>query len=301
MNQIKKVIVFLITFVAITGNLLAQLKITSALVENKINPLGVSLKQLHFSWELDATENSQYQTAYQLVIASTAEKLNAGIYDVYNTAFVKSKQSVLIDYTGKQLKPAQTYYWRVKVWDKNNRPSVWSHTQQFTTGLFSTTDWSNAKWIGYETLADSMRVVPGIHEPLVNVLGNKCMQRSTVPLFRKEFRIEKKVKNALLFVTGLGQYAISINSKKVGTAFLAPGWTYFDKTVLYNTYDVTGQLLNGRNAIGAMVGNGFYNITDGNVYNRYFFADTIKHPNTAVAVPAWHAVLTSCPQTPPSP
>lgn len=266
MNKLKQVIALTVILFSIAGNLFAQLKITTALVENKINPLGVSLQQLHFSWELDATENNQYQTAYQLVVASTAEKLNAGMYDVYNSSLIKSKQSVLIDYAGKSLKAAQTYYWRVKVWDKNNKPSVWSNAQQFTTGLFSTTDWTNAKWIAYETLADSMRVVPGIHEPLVNVLGNKCMQRSTVPLFRKQFGIGKKIKNALLFVTGLGQYEISINSKKVGNAFLAPGWTYFDKTVLYNTYNVTGQLMKGQNVIGAMVGNGFYNINR----ERYF-------------------------------
>jgi len=266
MNKLNQVIAFIVLLFVIESNLFAQLKITTALVQNKINPLGVSLQQIHFSWELGATENNQYQTAYQLVVASTGEKLNAGMYDVYNSSLIKSNQTVLVDYAGKPLKPAQTYYWRVKVWDKNNKPSVWCHTQQFTTGLFSTTDWSNAKWIAYETLADSMRVAPGIHEPLVNVLGNKCIQRSTVPLFRKRFSINKKVKNALVFVTGLGQYEISINSKKVGTAFLAPGWTYFDKTVLYNTYNVTGQLMDGQNVIGAMVGNGFYNINR----ERYF-------------------------------
>jgi alpha-L-rhamnosidase len=154
----------------------------------------------------------------------------------------------------------------VRVWDKNNKPSAWSSVQQFTTRLFTEMDWAKAKWIGYEELPDSMRVAPGIHAPQVKQLGNKCRQRAIVPLFRKEFNIGKQVKTALLFVTGLGQYELSMNGIKVGNAFLEPGWTYFDKTVLYNTYNVTAQLRKGKNAIGAIVGNGFYNINR----ERYF-------------------------------
>lgn len=257
---------FAILLLSFTMNLPAQLKISTALLENKINPRGVALQQLHFNWELQSVENNQYQTGYQLVLASSAEKLASGTYDVYNSLRVKSRQSIMINYEGKPLQPAKTYYWRIKVWDKNNRPSAWSSVQEFTTGLFAVSDWANAKWIGYEALPDSMRVVPGIHQPLANTLGIKCMQRSTIPLFRKQFGIAKKVKTALLFVTGLGQYQISINQQKIGNSFLSPGWTQYDKTVLYNTYDVTRFLLDGQNTIGALVGNGFYNINR----ERYF-------------------------------
>ncbi|MDB5276210.1 MAG: secreted protein [Ferruginibacter sp.] len=244
----------------------AQLKITSALCENKVNPAGVVLQKLRFGWELSSTEHNQYQTAYQLVIASSKNKLDQGDYDVYNSDVVKSRQSVLVDYKGQSLQPGQLYYWKLQVWDNANHSSGWSSDQQFITGLFSATDWSNAKWIGYEELNDSMRMVPGIHEPYAETLGNKCVQRPVVPLFRKSFTISKKIKTALLFVTGLGQYELSINGAKTGTAFLAPGWTYFDKTILYNTFDVTSQLVGGNNAIGAIVGNGFYNINR----ERYF-------------------------------
>lgn len=231
-----------------------------------MNPMGTHVKRIHFGWELEAKENNQIQTAYQIVIASSADKLLAANYDVWNSSVIKSSQSVLVRYNGKQLESAETYFWRVRVWDKNNKPSEWSNVQQFTTALFAEKDWANAKWIGYEELPDSMRVAPGVHAPLVDELGNKCMQRSVVPLFRKQFNIEKKIKNALLYVTGLGQYELSLNGTKVGNAFLAPGWTYYDKTVLYNTYNVTNQLLNGYNVIGAIVGNGFYNINR----ERYF-------------------------------
>lgn len=260
----RKCFIYLLLFVSIRTQ--ARVKVIAAFCENKPNPSGVALRNIHFSWELASDQQAQIQSAYQLVIASSKEKLAAGNYDVWNSLQVKSSESIVVKYTGNELKPAFIYYWRVRVWDKNNKPSPWSSTQQFTTGIFTEDDWANAKWIGYEELADSMRVTPGVHAPLVDALGNKAMQRSVVPLFRKQFYIDKKVQHALLFVTGLGQYELSINGTKTGNAFLAPGWTYFDKTVLYNTYDVTTQLNKGGNVIAAIVGNGFYNINR----ERYF-------------------------------
>ena len=267
MKRISRKNIFVLFLLNIIGaQLNAQLHIASASCEGKTNPLGVALTGFRFGWELSTKENDQYQTAYQLVVASSPDKLNAGNYDIYNSSVVKSRQSTMVNYNGKRLLPGKNYYWRVRVWEKNNTPSTWSDVNQFTTGLFAKEDWSNALWIGYEELPDSMRVAPGVHAPLVNKLGNKSMQRSVVPLFRKQFSIDKKVKNALLFVTGLGQYELSMNGTKLGNAFLSPGWTYFDKTVLYNCYDVSNQLLKGENAIGVIAGNGFYNINR----ERYF-------------------------------
>src|SRR4051812_21572881 len=92
----------------------AQLTITTALCENKQNPLGVDVQNLHFSWMATANEHNQYQTAYQLVIASSEEKLTAANYDVYNSAKVATKQSVQVKYRGTPLLPANTYYWKVR-------------------------------------------------------------------------------------------------------------------------------------------------------------------------------------------
>jgi alpha-L-rhamnosidase len=78
---------------------------------------------------------------------------------------VKTSESVLVPYKGKALLPGTVYYWQVKVWDKNKQASAWSEISRFCTGLESAVDWKNARWIGYEDLPDSMRVVPGIHGP----------------------------------------------------------------------------------------------------------------------------------------
>jgi hypothetical protein len=244
----------------------SQIAIEKALCENKVDPTGIALQGMRFSWELTSNVNGQYQTAYQLAIASSAGKLAAGEYDIYRCPVTKDRNNILVAYKGRPLQPGQTYYWKVRVWDKYGKPSAWSTARQFTTGLFDIRDWAGARWIGYEEMADSMRVAPGIHAPSVESLGNKGMQRSVVPSFRKSFGISKKVKKALLFTTGMGQYELSVNGTKIGNAFLSPGWTYFDKTVLYDTYDITGQLQQGANAIGVIVGNGFYNINR----ERYF-------------------------------
>jgi alpha-L-rhamnosidase len=257
--RFKKIIFFLALFFPACVPVFAECRITVVLCENKVNPLGVPLQNLHFNWELDATENGQYQTASQLVIASSKENLQNGKYDVYNSSVVKNAANVWITSNGFALLPGRNYFWKLRVWDKKNKASAWSSAQKITTGLFENKDWSNAKWIGYEALPDDMRVVPGVHQP-ASKLGNKALQRPVVPLFRKEITARKKIKNALLFITGLGQYEASINGSKIGNAFLSPGWTYYDKRVLYNTFDITDKIVSGKNVIGAIVGNGFFNI-----------------------------------------
>ncbi len=117
----------------------------------------------------------------------------------------------------------------------------------------------SAQWIAYEELPDSMEVVPGVHGS-GDKLGNKCVQRSIVPMFRNEFTVSGKVKNATISICGLGHYELSINGKKIGDRFLAPGWSYYQKHYLYNTYDITKYLRKGKNVIGVIVGNGFFNI-----------------------------------------
>jgi len=119
--------------------------------------------------------------------------------------------------------------------------------------------WANAKWIAYEQLDNSMKVVPGVHGS-GNELGQKAVKRSVVPMFRKEFNVSENLEEATINITGLGHYELQLNGEKVGDRFLAPGWTNYDNRILYNTYDITLLLTNGENAIGVLVGNGFYNV-----------------------------------------
>ncbi len=80
-----------------------------------------------------------------------------------------------------------------------------------------------------------------------------------MPLFRKSFNASKKVVSARLYVSGIGYYEAYLNGNKVGDHVLDPGWTSYEKQVLYAVYDVTKQLQKGSNTIGFMLGNGWYN------------------------------------------
>ncbi|WP_455565442.1 family 78 glycoside hydrolase catalytic domain [Mucilaginibacter lappiensis] len=244
----------------------AQLQVETTRCENNQNPLGVSTANFHFGWELSAKDRSETQSAYQIGVSSSKAKLIANEFDVWNSGKIPGNNSIMIPYRGNKLKPATVYFWKVKVWDKKGLPSIWSEVDSFCTGLENTKDWQNAKWIGYEDLADSMRVVPGVHAPYANQMKGKCLQRPVSPLFRKDFKISKKVASAFAFISGLGHYELSINGEKVGKAFLAPGWTYYDKTCLYNVLDITSLVKQGTNSVGVMLGNGFYNINR----ERYF-------------------------------
>jgi len=120
-------------------------------------------------------------------------------------------------------------------------------------------NWANAQWIAYESLPDSMKVVPAVHGS-GDHLGNKCLKRSVVPMFRKEFMVDQNIKSASIDISGLGHYELYINGTKVGDRFLSPGWSYYQKRCLYNNYDITKYLIKGKNVIGVLVGNGFFNI-----------------------------------------
>lgn len=241
-------------------------RITDIHCEHRVNPVGIDMAKPSFGWQISSNARGFVQSAYQVQVGTDSLQLTKNIAAEWNAGKIPSSQSQLVYYAGKKLQPAKKYFWRVRCWDKNGRVAAWSAVNSFTTGLFEAPDWSGAKWIGYEELHDSNRVVPGVHLTDVKKLGEKLKQRSIVPLFRKEFTVKKKLASALAFVSGLGHYEMYCNGKKAGNSFLAPGWTWYDKRWLYNVYDITAQLQQGNNALGLIVGNGFYNINR----ERYF-------------------------------
>ena len=251
----------MLLFVAAKGYT-QQLSITNPLCESKTAPVGIDIAVPKFSWQLQSAKRGVMQTAYRILIADKIQLLQKNTGNIWDSRKINSSQSIQILFKGNKLKPATTYFWKVQVWDNKNGVA-YSSVTNFSTGLFTKEDWSNAAWIGYEEIHDTMITVPGVHGPdIKRVLGlEKLKQRVVVPMFRKSFSINKKISSATVFISGLGQYEMTINGKKAGNSFLAPGWTHYEKRVLYNTYDVTADLKNGDNAIGVMVGNGFFNIS----------------------------------------
>lgn len=227
--------------------------------EHRIDPLGIDKAAPVLSWKINSSRRGFIQSAYQVIVAENVAQLAGNTGTVWNSGKQLSGNSIQVIYKGKALKPATTYYWKVQVWDQHKKALAWSKTASFTTGLFSQTDWKHAQWIGYEDMHDTMRILPGVHGN-GNKLGDKAKQRPVTPMFRKAFSIDKPVRSAMVYISGLGQYEMSVNGIRTGESFMAPGWTYYDKTCLYNTYDITRQLQAGNNVVGIVVGNGFHNI-----------------------------------------
>ncbi len=225
---------------------------------NLENPLGIG-KIPVFNWMITSLVRGEGQTAYQIILDTDPQNLKSESDCLWNSGEIASSLTAWIHYAGQALKPATKYYWKVKLWDNNDIPSDWSEPSFFITGLFEKADWSGAKWIGYDEIPDSLLLVPGVHGS-GNNLGEIAKKKTVVPYFRKELSVNKKISQAIVFVSGLGQYELHVNGIKIGDRFLSPGWTNYQKTCFYNTYDITRNLERGKNAIGAIVGNGFYNI-----------------------------------------
>jgi len=265
MRKSLLLVLFLLPLIAFSACNKNLVRIESLYCENLVNPAGIEIQNPRLSWIIESKERNQFQKSYRVLVSASSENLEKNIGDMWDSGIVDSDQSILVDYNGNALQPATRYFWKVMIWDQYGAATEWSNTGTWLMGLIDENDWQGAKWIGFHELPDSMRLVPGAvsNDPRI---GKKVKERAVVPYFRKEFTISKRLKEAYLFISGLGHYTAFINGDKTGTGYLTPGWTNYDKSVLYNSYDITELLQQGANAIGVVVGNGFYYINQ----ERYF-------------------------------
>jgi len=202
--------------------------------EHRTNPVGTDVSNPRLSWKIGSDAYNVMQSAYSVRVSTSPKFTSSSM--VWQSGKVASDESVLIRYAGQDLKPGQRYYWQVRVWDNRGKASKWSETAFWETGLMSQVNWK-AKWIEME--GDTNRYSPSPH-------------------FRKEFTISKNIANATVYVTSHGFYELHLNGKKVGDQVLTPGWTTYGKRIQYQVFDVSGQLTKGKNAVGAVLGDGWY-------------------------------------------
>ncbi|MCC6126811.1 MAG: family 78 glycoside hydrolase catalytic domain [Pirellulales bacterium] len=203
--------------------------------EYAVNPVGIDVLRPRFTWVLDAGRRGTMQQAYRVLVAGSPEKLAADAGDLWDSGKVTSDESVNIAYNGKILSSRQQCYWKVQVWDDRGHASPWSKPANFEMGLLEQSEW-RGRWIGLG--------------------GGKTEFVS--PLLRKKFSVAGPVKRATLYAAGIGWSEYYLNGKRIGDAVLDPATTDYDKRVLYVTHDVTKMLKTGDNALGAMLGNGWY-------------------------------------------
>ncbi len=243
------------------------LKIVRTTCEFQESPIALHTITPRFGWEMSSDKNNSMQTAYEIEVSGQDK------HDLFwASGRINSAESQLVRYNGKALKQGQSYRWRVRVWDEQGKRSGWSKYANFR--MAPGTEMMRAKWIGAIRTEDA-RIPAGkrflssemrTSETRAIWYAVDTLSRRSI-ILRKSFQPKgKKILEAVTHISGLGHYEFSINGRKVGDSEFAPLWTDYDKTVYFNSYDISSFLKRGENVFGVMLGNGFYNVQGG----RYF-------------------------------
>ena len=202
--------------------------------EHLVNPIGIDVKAPRLTWKINDSRRGAIQKSYDICVGTDSAKVAAGKGSYWKTGKINSSNQMVV-YDGNQLKPYQKYYWLLKVWDKNNQKIKSEKLASFEMGMMDINNWKGS-WV-----SDSW---------------DKNKKES--PYFRYEFSAQKKIKKARVYIAAAGLFELYINGKRVGDHQLDPTYTRFDRRNLYVTHDVTA-LLDKSNAIGVLLGNGWFN------------------------------------------
>ena len=231
------------------------LKAINLLVEYQANPVGIDARQPRLSWQLASDARGIAQSAYQIRVARAESDLRAGRRLTWDSSRVDSDESIHRVYAGPPLESGQRYYWQVRVWDTSGTASDWSAPGHWEMGLLGPADW-RARWIE-----------PDLQEDLT--------KPGPVPMLRREFAVNDVVVKARAYVTSHGLYEMYLNGRRVGDQVFTPGWTSYRTRLQYQTYDITDRLTPGNNAVGVLVGNGWYRGEIGLSGRRNVYGDRV--------------------------
>lgn len=203
--------------------------------ESLVDPLAIDSTTPHFSWTMDVgSEEGETQIAYQILVASSPELLTESDADLWNSGKVAAPLSPFVDYGGKELKAKDIAYWKVRVWNKLGKASVWSEPAFFGVGLLEPSDWAGV-YIGKAAGADN----------------------DNSPLLRKRFDWSGGDR-AMLHVNSLGYHEAYVNGRPMSDAVLTPAVTQYGKRSLAVTYNITPLLHEGANDITLWLGRGWF-------------------------------------------
>lgn len=212
----------------------SAVRLTGLQSDHLENPIGIDNPAPRLSWKMEDSRQGARQRAYRVLVGKDSIQVAGGTADMWDTGKIIS-ENILVTYAGKPLEPCTKYYWKV-ISDDLLDKEVASSVHSFETGMMSIKNWQGA-WIG----------------------DGKDKDYQPAPYFRKKFAAGKTIKSARAYIAAAGLYELYINGEKISDRRLDPLYTRFDRRNLYVTYDVTGQLRNGDNAIGVLLGNGWYN------------------------------------------
>ena len=232
----KIFVVFLLSFMFSTHQrTFAGCEAGNLRCEYIVNPIGIDSQNPRFTWFLTDERRNAAQSAFQITVGTDSLKVITGVGDKWMTGKIVSDR-MLAEYKGSPLAPFTRYFWNVKVWDSSDNLSSNSIPSSFETGMMEIQNWKGT-WI----------------------TDTRDIQLKPAPMFRKEFSADKRIGSARAYIAAAGLYELYLNGTKVGNHRLDPMYTRFDRRTLYVTYDITKSLKEGKNAIGVLMGNGWYN------------------------------------------
>ncbi len=277
----KKQLFICLLLVVLTSISQASITPVDLRCENLKDPLVVDILKPRLSWVniCHNEERGQLQTAWEIRVATTRNKILVGDIDLWSSGKVMSDNSINIPYDGKSLVSREECWWQVRVWDKNGEVSPWSDPGSWSMGLLTTGEWT-AQWIGAPWQGEEPLLRPSSPGGDSGQVFRHPGSENTpppAPMLRKKFTVTKEIAAAHAFVSGLGFFEFYVNGEKAGKDVLAPNLTLYGKRedpgpigvmtgnnfreyrVMYLAYDIKDLLHEGENAIGAILGNGFYN------------------------------------------
>jgi alpha-L-rhamnosidase len=238
----KKLLVLILTVFSFSRLYAATPQPTALKCEYLVNPIGIDAPQPRFTWQMADSRQHAKQLAYQVIVGTDSSAVSQGNGNFWQTPKIDSAINLVI-YQGKPLLPYTKYYWSVRLWDKDGVATGYT-TASFETGLVTMANWKGA-WISDD---NDVKIKPAAY-------------------FRKEFSITKKVVSARAYIAAAGLYELYINGERIGDHRLDPMYTRFDRRNLYVSYDVTAALQQSKNAIGVLLGNGWYNFQSVGVWD----------------------------------
>jgi len=218
--------------------------------EYRENPLGLDIQKPRLSWQLQSASRGVTQSAYQVRVARSETDLTSGSALEWDSGRVNSNESIQRVYEGPALQSGRRYYWQVRIWDGNGTASNWSEAAWWEMGLLGPSAW-RANWIEPALQEDASKPAP-------------------VSMLRREFKLNGEIARARAYVTSHGLYEMQVNGERVGDQLFTPGWTSYNKRLQYQTYDITRRLKNGQNAVGVLLGDGWYRFR-----GRYSYGDRL--------------------------
>ncbi|MEO6313699.1 MAG: family 78 glycoside hydrolase catalytic domain [Chitinophagaceae bacterium] len=226
--------------------------------EYTTNPLGIDMPSPRLSWNFSSAGRNQVQSAYEIIVSDDPAVISKGMGNAWTTRKIVSSENIQVAYTGRPLQSFTRYYWRVKVYNQKGEASAWSNTSWFETAMLAAGDWK-AKWIN-----------DGSNNPASD---QDYYKPDRMPLLRKSFNATKKIQSARLYISGMGYYEAYLNAKKIGTSVLDPGFTTYEKQVLYAVHDITPLIKKGVNTAGIMLGSGWWNPLPFKFFGRWDLRD----------------------------